>query len=130
MTKHLLTLALSTGLAIFCSMAGVLFDILIFTKLMKTGEVSSGIGSALGLIAFVTLWYGYIRKGRPVWQPGRRFWIRWAWISGVGFPVVTLDSVFFPFVLALYLANIAYFALDAVKSGGDYRIAPDTRQLR
>ena len=88
MTKQLFILIFATGLALVCVVVGVLLDILITNAVLETGEVHSGVGAAVGLITFVSLWYGYIRNGRPVWQPGRRFWIRWAWLFVCGFPLV------------------------------------------
>ena len=36
------------------------------------------LGGAIGMILWVPLWYWVIRRGKPVWQPGRRFWARWS----------------------------------------------------
>ena len=128
MVKHLLVLASATAMALLFSLAGVLLDILTTATLLKDGNVHSGIGVTVGLLAFVILWYGLIRKGRPVWQPGRRFWVRWAWLSGCGYPLAMVDFSLLFLVLALGLANLAYFVFDAFKCRNEYRVTPATRQ--
>ena len=122
MAKRLGMLAFATVLALICAVLGSLLDILLTTRLLKTGEVSSGMGVTVGLIFFVALWYGFIRNGRPVWQPGRRFWMRWAWLTGFGYPLVFVESDFFPWVLGLGLANLGYFAFDAFRRYGEYQV--------
>lgn len=126
--KHLLVLASATALALLFALVGVFLDILTTATLLKDGNVHSGIGVTGGLIAFVVLWYGYIRNDRPVWQPGRRFWFRWAWLTGLGYPLVMMEASLFPIVLALGLANLAYFIFDAFRCRSEYRVAPATRQ--
>lgn len=128
MVKHLLVLASAMALALLFALVGVLLDIFTTAKLLKDGNVHSGIGVTGGLIAFVVLWYGYIRTGRPVWQPGRRFWFRWAWLTGLSYPLVFLETSLLPIVLALGLANLAYFIIDAVRCRSEYRVTPATRQ--
>jgi hypothetical protein len=128
MVRHLLVLASAMALALLFALVGVLLDIFTTAKLLKDGDVHSGIGVTGGLIAFVVLWYGYIRNDRPVWQPGRRFWVRWAWLTGLGYPLIMMEASFFPIVLALGLANLAYFIFDAFRCRGEYRVTPATRQ--
>ena len=128
MVKHLLVFASATAMALLFALAGVLLDILTTATLLKDGNVHSGIGVTVGLLAFVILWYGLIRKGRPVWQPGRRFWVRWAWLSGCGYPLAMVDFSLLFLVLALGLANLAYFVFDAFKCRNEYRVTPATRQ--
>lgn len=128
MVKHLLTLASATALALLFALAGVLFDIFTTAILLKDGNVHSGVGVTVGLIAFVVLWYGYIRNARPVWQPGRRFWFRWAWLTGLGYPLISVETSLFPILLALGLANLAYFIFDAFRCRREYRVTPATRQ--
>lgn len=128
MVKHLLVLASAMALALLFALVAVLLDIFTTAKLLKDGSVHSGIGVTGGLIAFVVLWYGYIRTGRPVWQPGRRFWFRWAWLTGLSYPLVFLETSLLPIVLALGLANLAYFIIDAFRCRSEYRVTPATRQ--
>ena len=128
MVKHLLILASATAIALLFSLAGVLLDILTTATLLEDNKLHSGIGVTVGLVAFVILWYGFIRNGRAVWQPGRRFWFRWAWLTGLGYPLVMMEASLFPIVLGLGLANLAYFVFDAFRCRGEYRVTPATRQ--
>lgn len=128
MVKHLLAFAYATAIALLFAIAGVILDMIMTSTILKNGNIHSGIGLTVGLLAFVILWYGLIRKGRPVWQPGRRFWVRWIWLTGLGYPLVLMEPSLFLLVLGLGLLNLAYFVFDAFKCRSEYRVTPATRQ--
>jgi hypothetical protein len=122
MVSHLITFACATALFILLALLGVLIDLLGTPVWGSGGEAHSGIGVSVGSLVFVFLWYHVIRKHKPVWQPGRRYWHRWLWILLViGIIIVTeIGMSLLLHVSLVGIASFVWFIIDAIKNPRDF----------
>ena len=111
----------SVALLILLILIGVMIDVLL-TDLNNT--VPSRLGAMGGCMVFVPLWYQIIRKNKPVWQPGRRYWYRWLWLILTTLIVtVTEIGMGLPLLLiGLGFASFIWFVIDAFKNPTDFRV--------
>jgi len=116
MKRHFPIILASISVFIILWLVGVFLEL--------TNVIPAGLGTFVGLSAYVVIWYYFLRKNKPVWQPGRRFWLRWLALS-VGAAVtfiLELDSSLTIFIFLLGFANIVWFLIDAYRNFSDVSI--------
>ena len=86
---------------------------------------SGGIIHLACVFLFVGFWYKILRRGKPVWQPGRRFWVRFSYISFFSLLGYAGLGDIFLLLGPLGLANIGFFIIDAYVNWSDISITND-----
>ena len=116
MKQHIPILFASISLFIFLWFVGIFFEI--------TNVIPAGLGSFVAFSSYVGIWYYFLRKNKPVWQPGRRFWLRWLVLSlcAAGVLILELGFSFLIFISLLGIANIVLFFYDAYRNFSDVSI--------
>jgi len=116
MKGHIPIILASISLFIILWLVGVFFEI--------TKVIPAGLGTFVGWSAYVIIWYYFLRKNKPVWQPGRRFWLRWLALAAVsvGALIIETGSIVFIYIFVLGLVNIVWLFIDAYKNFSDVSI--------
>ena len=82
-------------------------------------------GGFSAITMWILMWYFIIRRKQPVWQPGKRFWMRWLCVQLIGLPFTLIDV---SGISALIIQSVLFilvitFLVDAVRNFGQYEIA-------
>ena len=89
MKRHFPIILASISVFIILWLVGVFLEL--------TNVIPAGLGTFVGLSAYVVIWYYFLRKNKPVWQPGRRFWLRWLALSVGAAVTFILELDFFSY---------------------------------
>jgi hypothetical protein len=127
MAKNLSVFLGASILFILFYLIGVFLDITIYQ--------SGGIINLACVFLFAGFWYKILRRGKPVWQPGRRFWIRFSYISFFSLLGYAGLGDIFLLLGPLGLANIVFFFIDAYINWSDVSITnvnnmTESREIR
>ena len=104
--------ALSLAL-IFVFVGGAIDVALSAQSVLQSNYVN--IGGSIGLWLWVPTWYGLVQRRKPVWQPGRRFWIRWFWLQILAVPLAIFGLPLFAILANILL--LVVFVFDSITSG-------------
>jgi hypothetical protein len=126
--NNLLVLSGALLLFVSCIFVGTFLDLTVFIHLNNFDPLLKKLGSVSAPILFVALWYKLIRKNKPVWQPGRRFWVRYVYLSVTGILFVGFYDLVLLFLLPAAAANIVYFLYEAYRNWSDIRITKYTKR--
>ena len=129
MTKNLLVLSGALLLFVSCILVGTYLDLIVFVYLDDFDSFLKQLGRSSAPIIFVALWYKLIRKNKPVWQPGRRFWVRYVYLSATGIFATFLGfyALIPMFLLPAAMANIVFFPFEAYRNWSDISITKYTK---
>lgn len=119
---HLLRLSSAVALWSIMITGGTMAEVFLMADQMR-GPFYTPVGAAIGMVLWVPLWYWVIRRGKPVWQPGRRFWARWFWVQVIFVPVALVGPA--PGMIIGLAANAIFFLMflwDAVKNRDEFEI--------
>jgi len=96
----------------------------VFTHLNNSEPFLRQLGLISSPIIFVSLWYKFIRKNKPVWQPGWRFWKRYIYLSvaGIFIKILGFYDLIFMFLLPAAMANILFFLFEAYRNWSDISV--------
>ena len=117
MAKNLSVFLGASILFILFYVIGVFLDKIIYQ--------SGGIINLACVFLFAGFWYKILRRGKPVWQPGRRFWVRFSYISFFSLLGYAGLGDIFLLLGPLGLANIGFFIIDAYVNWSDISITND-----
>ena len=131
--KNLLVLSGALLLFVSCILVGTFLDLLVFSNLKNIfNPLFNQLGLVSAPILFVALWYKLIRKNKPVWQPGRGFWVRYVYISLIG--IFAKLYGFYVLILGFLLpaagANIIFFLFEAYRNWSDISITNYTKSTK
>ena len=119
--RHSLTLIAAIIFFVSLSMLGTFLELILL-------QSDYGLGISLSWLFFVFAWYGVIRANKPVWQPGRRFWVRWVWISVSSIVVEALDiTATAVFASSFVILSVLWLLIDAVKNFKDVSLTKNTK---
>ena len=127
MVKNLPVFLGASILFILFYVIGVFLDKIIYQ--------SGGIINLACVFLFAGFWYKILRRGKPVWQPGRRFWVRFSYISFFSLLGYAGLGDIFLLLGPLGLANIVFFFIDAYINWSDVSITnvnnmTESREIR
>jgi len=115
-----------------CFLVGTFLDLTIFIHLNNFDPLLKQLGLVSAPMLFVALWYKVIRANKPVWQPGRRFWVRYVYLSVIGIFAKFLGSydLILMFLLPAGAANIVFFLFEAYRNWSDISITKYTESTK